>query len=76
VYLEIRFGDAIWDWFTSDYKNTEMSEFIWCYVTKLVIDSPTVRVRGDESDSGDDEDEGDFCAPLIGKNPEHFMDAG
>ena len=52
-----------------------MSEFLWCSVTKRVIDSPTVRVRGDESDSGDDEED-DFCAPLIGENQEHYVDAG
>ena len=32
-------------------------------------------MRGDESDSDNDEEE-DFCAPLIGKNPEHYVDAG
>ena len=75
MYLETRFCDAIRDWFTPDYKKNEMSNFLWCCVTKRVIDSPTVRVRNDDSDSDDDEEE-DFCAPLIGKNPEHYVDTG
>jgi len=70
VYLDTRFGDAIWDWFTLDYKTNEMSNFPWCSVTRRVIDSPTVRVRDDECES-DDEDEDDYCALLIGENPEH-----
>ena len=44
-------------------------------VTKRVIDSPTVRVRGDDSDSEDDGEE-DFGAPLIEENPEHYVDTG
>ena len=38
-----------------------------------VIDSPTVRVRGSDFDSDDEEE--DFCAQLIGENPEHYVDA-
>ena len=74
VYLETRFGEAIWDWFTPDYKNNEMGEFIWCSVTKRVIDSQSVRVRGDESDS--DEEIDDYCAPLAGEIDEHYVDEG
>ena len=52
-----------------------MASFLCCAVTKRVIDSPTVRVRGDDSDSDDNEEE-DFCGPLIGENPEHYVDVG
>ena len=52
-----------------------MRDILWCTVTKRVIDSPTVRVRGDDSDSDDDKEE-NFFVPLIGENPEHYVDAG
>ena len=72
VYLEARFGDAIWDWFTPDYKTNEMSNFRWCADTMHVIDSPTVRVRDDATES-DDKEEEDYCALLVGEVPEHYM---
>ena len=50
-----------------------MRDFLWCSVTKRVIDAPTVRVCGDDSDSDDDEEE-NFRAALIGENPEHYVD--
>jgi len=28
VYLETRFGEAIWHWFTPDYKNNKMRDFL------------------------------------------------
>ena len=46
-----------------------MSNFRWCADTMRVIDSPTVRVRDDAAE-GDDKEEEDYCALLVGEVPE------
>ena len=74
VYLETRFADSIWDWFTPDYKLNEMGEFMWCPDTKRVIDSPIVRVSGDESDSSDEDS--NYCTLLAGEIEAHYTDEG
>ena len=75
VYLEFRFGDGVWSWFTTDFRAV-MNEFRWCPESCRVIDAPVVSVTDNDEDSVPEEFEADFLIPLVGATRNNFMDDG